>query len=498
MWEVDKNESLHNILGGIKMFFHNISLFLNKYKKKSRYMIPVAAIVIVYSVFLGYKIYVKMADLESQNYALKNLTNYNINTLKLNNITKKSVKWMKTIDDVILYSSQLRDEASRYQNYLYDLQVPYTYLMQNVFLPSLNVWKDPYLWTISTDLIGIKFLKNNPYDDIVLLWKRSDFFKYVGDNNETNDIKNISVWDVEETNDGYFKVPISVSFVANSKRAFLLLVDKLSLTSNEWNVSLINEFLYNLWLVIEEDDKNIKKVTQKFSDKYENFSGVFVENGVVNQDKLIWFSLYQRVFDGQENMFINKDVLLKVVQKLAVCDEKEQDMCLYQYREKYRSVPRLAYLFNVWYSWDPVENFRLFIKNLPPVLKIKSFSFDKMKWQQITNGENIKYEGSVEIDIYGRWIPDSDVDDVALLLWERCFKKSLLLSPEASVNLIDEVISTDSVISNIGSDQWGSLWELKELIETLATKYLQKTNYQKIVSLFEMYRMLFDGNLCEV
>ncbi|MBR4567638.1 hypothetical protein IKO18_04400 [bacterium] len=40
----------------------------------------------------------------------------------------------------------------------------------------------------------------------------------------------------EETENGFFKIPIKVSFKSNSKRAFLLLVDKLSLTSNVNNL----------------------------------------------------------------------------------------------------------------------------------------------------------------------------------------------------------------------------------------------------------------------
>jgi hypothetical protein len=48
-------------------------------------------------------------------------------------------------------------------------------------------------------------------------------------------------------------MPITVSFVANSKRAFLLLADKLSMTSNKENISLINEFFYYLRGEIKKD-----------------------------------------------------------------------------------------------------------------------------------------------------------------------------------------------------------------------------------------------------
>jgi len=47
----------------------------------------------------------------------------------------------------------------------------------------------------------------------------------------------------------------SANISANSKRSFLLLVEKLSTTSNQKNISLINEFVYNL----RENIKNEKE-----------------------------------------------------------------------------------------------------------------------------------------------------------------------------------------------------------------------------------------------
>jgi len=56
----------------------------------------------------------------------------------------------------------------------------------------------------------------------------------------------MTIGDFVEDENGFFSMPITVSFVANSKRAFLLLADKLSATSNKENISLINEFFYYL------------------------------------------------------------------------------------------------------------------------------------------------------------------------------------------------------------------------------------------------------------
>gem|GEM_PF-3971870 len=145
--EEQKNQklSLKKILVFLNNFLKQVGVFWDKYKSKSWYMIPVAVLTIFYAIFLGYKIYVRVLDLESRNYSLKDLLNYNITTLKLNSVTKKDVNLMKTIDEIIIYDQEIRGESLRYKSYLEDLQVPYTYLMKNIFLPSLNIWKDPYL-----------------------------------------------------------------------------------------------------------------------------------------------------------------------------------------------------------------------------------------------------------------------------------------------------------------------------------------------------------------
>jgi len=56
----------------------------------------------------------------------------------------------------------------------------------------------------------------------------------------------VIVGDMKDNGD-FFSIPVNVSFVAPSKRAFVLLVDKLSISSQESNISLINEFFFHLW-----------------------------------------------------------------------------------------------------------------------------------------------------------------------------------------------------------------------------------------------------------
>jgi len=51
--------------------------------------------------------------------------------------------------------------------------------MKYILLPELNIWKDPFTNEIDTNLIGIRYLEKNPYNDIKLIQKRSDFIKNV-------------------------------------------------------------------------------------------------------------------------------------------------------------------------------------------------------------------------------------------------------------------------------------------------------------------------------
>ena len=60
------------------------------------------------------------------------------------------------------------------------------------------MWKEKYTETINTNLIGIQFLENNPFNDITLLQTWGDFFKNLGDNNESNDIIDMQIGNFTE------------------------------------------------------------------------------------------------------------------------------------------------------------------------------------------------------------------------------------------------------------------------------------------------------------
>ncbi|MBQ5945622.1 hypothetical protein IJL65_04535 [bacterium] len=55
----------------------------------------------------------------------------------------------------------------------------YEVLLQNIYLPSLNIWKDPYTKNFDMTLLGQKYLENDKFQDLYLIQYWSDFAKYV-------------------------------------------------------------------------------------------------------------------------------------------------------------------------------------------------------------------------------------------------------------------------------------------------------------------------------
>jgi len=76
-----------------------------------------------------------------------------------------------------------------------------------------------------------------------------------------------------ELPDGHFYLPITVTFSSPNKRSFLLLVNKLSMTSNINNISLVNEFFFYLLMNIKERKTDaINELMQKYRSEFSSSS----------------------------------------------------------------------------------------------------------------------------------------------------------------------------------------------------------------------------------
>jgi hypothetical protein len=192
-------------------------------------------------------------NLNARALELMSLDFYQATELKTNSYTASEVPRLNNLYDVINLIHERQDLKQRYQEYFESLSEVYRFFLKYIYLPSLNIWKDSFTKQINANLIGRDFLDNNIYQDIKLIEKWSNYFRDVGANNQFNDITNIQLGDIQERDDGYFTIPLTLSFSSPNKRAFLLLVDKISVTSNRKNISLINEFTYHLWQIIKTE-----------------------------------------------------------------------------------------------------------------------------------------------------------------------------------------------------------------------------------------------------
>ena len=183
-----------------------------------------------------------------------------------------------------------------------------------------------------------------------------------------------------------------------------------------------------------------------------------------------------------------------------ICKDLTKDVCLYQFRDKYRDLPTLAYWIWAKNEPDKVAKLRLFLNSMPPLINVTQFNFDKVKWQQITkNEEYVKYVWRVSFDVYGRWIQSQEIWEVALKLWQKCFSnQNISLSIEKSLQAISSNIQNISNTDTFDVKKTNDLNELKNIIENIQKSYDKLTNYNKIIKLFEIYRMMRKSSLCEI
>ena len=69
----------------------------------------------------------------------------------------------------------------------------YEVLLQNIYLPSLNVWKNPYTKNFDIRYLGQKYLEADKFQDLYLIQYWSDFIKHVSDDADYNAIENITI-----------------------------------------------------------------------------------------------------------------------------------------------------------------------------------------------------------------------------------------------------------------------------------------------------------------
>lgn len=468
----------------VKQVLNKVTTFLREWKYLLRILLWLAIATTWVMVWLIVKTVFDVQNLNARSNDLYNIKNYNTSILNTNTYTRNKISDFKTINDIIDYNLTIKDEDWEFEKYLQNIQSPYDNFLQYLLLPSLNIWKDEFLWDIDDSIIWEKYLEKNPYDDIALLDKWSNFIKDVWTNNEYNEINTIEIWGMADEWE-YFYIPIKISYTAPSYRVFLLLVEKLSVTSNKKNLSLINELTYNIRQKIKEKKPGeilaIKEAYEWFSD-----------------DKAIGYSLYNRVKWESEYTLIDDEIINEAINEIAICQNESVEYCYYKFRNKYRNLPSIAYTIWLNWSWSKTEMLRTFYQNLPQVIKVVDFTYD-WEWEvtkDMTNTNQKKYNWTIDLKIYWKWLNEEEVVEIQKLLWEKCLWVDL--TPDVALEQITSRIANIWSDRNIDTYSANMLLELETLIKDIRDNFNGLNNYKKIVKTFEIYRMLNEWDICNL
>ena len=446
--------------------------------------------------FALYYTWQKNEELTARTWELKELNNYNLTDFSREMSAEgveipTNIQWM-----VDLYEKSVQDKK-RIEGELNFKTSIYNEFLRNYLLPSLNIWKDPYTKEIDISVMWKKYLDSNPYQDISLLSQWSAIIRDSWKEVWLNEVTDMKIGEMVEDKKWYFKIPITVSFKSNSKRAFLLLVNKLSLTSNVSNIWLLNDFMYYLFNTIREQKaEEIQTILEEYnsedSTKMERPEGTddkYFENMIISRYLYYWIQ-----WDDEEPCrLIDEEVIDATVKKSVICNGKESEVCYFNFRDKYRNIPELAY--SIWI--ESVVNkplaLKRFIQDLPPLIAIESFTFDKERNDNtLSLVQNTEYVGQVNFNIYGRWISEAETKEITTKLAEKCFGSWTTNDLELK-NVLAPVQNAIEQIEELRQDgvwRMTDLIELREILNEDSKTYSKLSPYNKMVRKFEYYRML--------
>lgn len=469
-----------------------ITEYYNHYKEKLKVNQRVIYTVLFYMsmVFAGsmaFYWYTTTTNLDKKSNTLSLLTSYSMNSLTHNESIKDVVPLWRSLSDVFMFNDQLTTTITNNQNHRTRLSLPFDNFLQLFYMPSLNIWRDPFSQKIDTTIIGKKYLDINPYWDIALMEKWTDFFKDVWLLDSFNTINNITIWNIETEENWYFSLNIKVDFESPDKRSFLLLVNKLSMTAYLENISLINEFVFYIWDNIKTDRKDFLLEQQTIlSDTLPYVSW--------EEDRLIGYLIYNWVMQWGENTLISTDIINKAIRQTAWCIDEDQRKCNYLFRQKTRNIPYLSY--GIWRDGvDTVEWFKVFFQNIPPLLSIDQFSFEEMRKTRLNTSS--WYKWSITIKVYGKDIRVDEINTIWNELGLMCFVNKDSMTVWAAKLILEKQIS-DLWRQIMDTRRSTILNQVVSFINNVEKEYETLPNYKKVVRLFELYRTLKENNLCDI
>lgn len=146
-------QKMKSFFDTLKKYFRNIYNFFRDNKNNSKVMLFLAVITFGIAVYFGIQLYSDIRYLNGKTPELMNIKSYDLRELQANALTQPIVKTSDTLKDLVDENVLMQNEIDKYSEYLSALQVPYTYLLQYIYLPSLNVRKEKYTDKIDINLI---------------------------------------------------------------------------------------------------------------------------------------------------------------------------------------------------------------------------------------------------------------------------------------------------------------------------------------------------------
>lgn len=471
-----------------------------------------AIAVVLWAIIYGFIVMNQYSEINNNTDKLKQISTYDVSVNR--SVLEPYMEWNEanTIEWMIVVNDNVHETLNNRNKFKEQQKNYYEILLQNIYLPSLNIWKDPYTKEFDISILWQKYLDKDKFQSLYLIQYWSDFIKYVWNDADYNTIESIVVEDMVEVEDSnYFYVPISVSFSSPNKRSFLLLVNKLSMTSNSNNIALLNEFFFYLLMNIKENKSNIvENLMQEYRLDFSSSSNWTWPKNLLDmtedelsdyKDKVIWYNIYKWINGELENhtSLIDEDIIVETIRENALCDVSTSNSeCFYNFREKYRDLPYLAYKIWLEHQSNRTQWLLEFLQDLPSVIAITDFGFEKYSNSSFLNNEQEQYAGTLRFNAYWRTISQDELNEAASRLWELCFGKwsNQSISVDVALSRVNQMIS--SLWWSDDNINVSSLWELEWVFSTLAVDYDNLTNYEKMIKLFEIWRMLNDANLCSV
>lgn len=253
------------------------------------------------------------------------------------------------------------------------------------------------------------------------------------------------------------------------------------------NISLINEFMYNIWKAIKNEQSTLLS-------SYQQDLSQTVPMIAEDQDKLIGYLIYDWVKGTGDNEIISTSVIQSAIRATAGCvDEDSMKQCNYLFRKKMRNIPYLAYGIGKD-GVDQIDGFKTFFAYLPPILSIDQFSFEEIKRTRLNSSAG--YKGSVIISMFGKDILSDEIESIAQELGSMCFNTKESLTPSLAMTRVEKTIN------EIGKQQLDTrrsviLSQILGFIRKIEGERATTPYYQQAVKLFELYRTLKENNLCD-